>query len=191
MVDPIEVIARIKCESDKTCLHNNRKIYLDDDAYLDVCKQIHLSGNINDRLFGLPIVNDDSVIYCEIKGVKMLNELRDTIHENAKAHGFYDDEKVNIPEKLMLIVSELGEAMEAYRSGKLNPNWRAFEFFVEQSDFNDSFRTYIKDCMEDELADTIIRLLDLCGYMKIDIDKHVELKMKYNESRPYKHGKIC
>jgi NTP pyrophosphatase (non-canonical NTP hydrolase) len=122
----------------------------------------------------------------------MLNELRDTIHENAKAHGFYDDENVNIPEKLMLIVSELGEAMEAYRDnyyadmeGYNNLIYRGIE------DEKGTFERSIKNSFDDEVADTLIRLLDLCGYMKIDIDKHVELKMKYNESRPYKHGKIC
>jgi NTP pyrophosphatase (non-canonical NTP hydrolase) len=47
----------------------------------------------------------------------------------------------------------------------------------------------IKDTVEDELADVIIRTLDLCGYLGIDIEKHVELKMRYNESREYKHGK--
>jgi len=122
----------------------------------------------------------------------MLNELATTIHENAKAHGFYDDEKVNIPEKLMLIVSELGEAMEAYRNGKMNPNIKAFEFMRTQPlyTFDQAFRDFVKDYMEDELADVIICLLGLCGYMKIDIEKHIELKMKYNESRPYKHGKI-
>jgi len=122
----------------------------------------------------------------------MLNELRDKIHENAKAHGFYDDEKVNIPEKLMLIVSELGEAMEAYRNN-YNADWEGYASLIERSieDKNGAFERLIKDSFEDELADTIIRLLDLCGYMKIDIEKHIELKMKYNETRPYKHNKIC
>jgi len=122
----------------------------------------------------------------------MLNELRDTIHENALAHGFYDDEKINIPEKLMLIVSELGEAMEAYRNNYY-ADWEGHNSLINRNieDNNGAFERLIKNSFEDEIADTIIRLLDLCGYMKIDIDYHVELKMKYNESRPYKHGKIC
>ena len=136
----------------------------------------------------------------------MLNELAEKIHTNAVAHGFYDNEKVNIPEKLMLIVSELGEAMEAYR----NEHYSDISTFERHSDkeqierykkinylddkdngFDIMFESFIKDGVQDEIADTIIRLLDLCGYMNIDIDKHIELKMKYNESRPYKHGKIC
>jgi len=48
---------------------------------------------------------------------------------------------------------------------------------------------YVKDTFEDELADTIIRILDLCGYLGIDIDEHINLKMAYNRERPYKHNK--
>lgn len=39
-----------------------------------------------------------------------------------------------------------------------------------------------------ELADVIIRVLDLCGGLNIDIEKAVLEKMKYNEDRPYRHG---
>lgn len=35
----------------------------------------------------------------------------------------------------------------------------------------------------------MIRLFDLCGYMDIDIEKHIDLKLKYNQGRPNKHGK--
>jgi NTP pyrophosphatase (non-canonical NTP hydrolase) len=141
-----------------------------------------LGGNGNDWFIG---------------GKIMLNELRDKVHENAKAHGFYDSKEVNIPEKLMLIVSELGEAMEAYRKGhhckfKVDIQFDLMLKSNSSSEWNYYFEhSTIKDSFEDELADTIIRLLDLCGYMDINIDKHIDLKMKYNESRPYKHGKIC
>lgn len=128
----------------------------------------------------------------------MLNELRDKIHQNAIDHGFYDDENINIPEKLMLIVSELGEAMEAYRKDYYSDNKEANRILnINENDdgddiiYNICFEESIKNTVEDELADTIIRLLDLCGHMKIDIDTHVNLKMKYNETRPYKHGKRC
>lgn len=132
----------------------------------------------------------------------MLNELRDKIHQNAIDHGFYDDENINIPEKLMLIVSELGEAMEAYRKdhysdldeyNKCIDIWDNYENKDKllTNPFIPIFEKTIKDGFEDEIADTIIRLLDLCEYMKIDIKQHIELKMKYNESRPYKHGKKC
>jgi hypothetical protein len=44
-----------------------------------------------------------------------------------------------------------------------------------------------------ELVDALIRILDTLhgGDLDhpVDIDHILELKMKYNESRPYKHGK--
>lgn len=49
--------------------------------------------------------------------------------------------------------------------------------------FQADFELYIKDTFEDEIADAIIRLLDLSAYLNIDIDKHMELKMKYNSMR--------
>jgi NTP pyrophosphatase (non-canonical NTP hydrolase) len=39
-----------------------------------------------------------------------------------------------------------------------------------------------------ELADIIIRVMDIGGLYGIDIDKAVKEKLQYNESRPYRHG---
>ena len=100
----------------------------------------------------------------EIKG-KSLNELALICHSLAVQKGFWEKER-NIGEALMLIVTELAEAMEAHRH-------------QDQDNF------------KEELADTFIRLLDLCGGLKIDIEEEIAQKSKKNENRPYKHGKIC
>lgn len=39
-----------------------------------------------------------------------------------------------------------------------------------------------------ELADTVIRIFDLCGYYGIDLETAILEKMKYNKVRPYRHG---
>ena len=111
--------------------------------------------------------------------------MADQIHKVAVEKGFYEGE-INIGEKLMLIVSEIGEAMEAHRKGKFADDHRTV---IEDNNFLKSFEEYIKDTFEDEIADTFIRLLDLCAYMKIDIEKHIQLKNEYNILREYKHGK--
>lgn len=46
----------------------------------------------------------------------------------------------------------------------------------------------MKDTFEDEIADALIRILDMCGHMDIDIAKHVYQKLLYNRTRGYKHG---
>ena len=100
----------------------------------------------------------------EIKG-RSLNELAQICHSIAVEKGFWEKER-NIGEALMLIVTELAEAMEAHRH-------------QDQANF------------KEELADTFIRLLDLCGGLKIDIEGEIQQKCLKNKQRPYKHGKIC
>jgi len=43
-------------------------------------------------------------------------------------------------------------------------------FHYQNKYFAENFETYIKDCVEDELADACIRLLDLAGLRNISID---------------------
>lgn len=126
-----------------------------------------------------------------------LNELAQKIHAHAKAKGFYEN-PVECGTRLMLIVSELSEALEADRrnhKADLDAFERKVEFsnpdcgISEERRFQAYFETCIKDTFEDEIADAIIRLLDLCAYQGIDIEKHIELKMRYNALRPYKHQK--
>ena len=127
--------------------------------------------------------------------MKTLNELRDEIHENAKNKGFWDSPR-ETGTLLMLCVSELAEAMEADRVVKHSDTTGIDELIKEGYTWDDSplsYKSYferdVKDTFEDELADTIIRILDLCGARGIDIDKHIELKMKYNATRERLHGK--
>lgn len=96
------------------------------------------------------------------RNVEMLIERSRQI---ANSKGF----KVNwdtTPTYLMLVVTELSEAME---------NWR------------DNRREGFKE----EIADAFIRLFHLVGDLglKEEIVRSILDKLKYNETRPYKHGK--
>lgn len=110
-----------------------------------------------------------------------MNELAKQIYEANKAKGFWDQER-NLGEMLMLVASELAEALEAHRTNRF-ADWDKFEYK------NVPFADSIKDSFEDEVADAIIRLLDLCGGLGINIEKHVAEKLKYNATRPRLHGK--
>jgi len=124
-----------------------------------------------------------------------LNKLSKEIYEGNKRRGF-DVKEENIGQTLMLIVSELSEALEADRKNK-RAQFKRYENILSQKDqykdygdfMSQIFELHIKDTFEDEIADALIRLLDLCGALEIDIERNVELKLQYNKTRIYKHGK--
>jgi len=119
-----------------------------------------------------------------------LNEFAQELHAKAQAKGFWD-EKREIGTLLMLVVSELSEALEADRKNK-HANMSAFNYREDDKEefhFESDFQDLIKDTFEDEIADTFIRLFDLVGHLEIDIERHIQLKMQYNQTREYKHGK--
>lgn len=117
-----------------------------------------------------------------------INELVKQSHDNAVKKGFYDTPNKNIGELLMLVVSELGEALEAHRKNRF-ANLKGLEAGITPSGKILTFEHWVKDTFEDELTDAVIRICDMCGYLNIDLEKHIELKMRYNETREYKHGK--
>jgi NTP pyrophosphatase (non-canonical NTP hydrolase) len=82
--------------------------------------------------------------------------------------------KSSFPEHLMLVVSELSEALEEYRNGH----------GVQESRVENGK----PEGVPIELADALIRIFDMCGVHGIDIAKAIEVKHKFNETRPYRHG---
>lgn len=112
-----------------------------------------------------------------------LNELAKRIHQDNVERGFYD-EKRELGTLLMLIVSEVSEALEADRKGK-HVNIHEIAEYANP----DKFKEYVKDTFEDEIADTFIRLFDLVGYLGIDIEAHIGAKLAFNKTRGHKHGK--
>jgi NTP pyrophosphatase (non-canonical NTP hydrolase) len=84
-------------------------------------------------------------------------------------HGFHDE--VHSDEHyMMLVISEIGEMVEADRKSR-HANLKAFYDAVtkpqpegqEDKHFDFCFKTFIKDTFEDELSDVVIRLFDYLG----------------------------
>jgi NTP pyrophosphatase (non-canonical NTP hydrolase) len=69
--------------------------------------------------------------------------------------------------------SELSEALEEFRK----PNSRYI---------------YFKDNKPEgigiELADLVIRVLDTCEQLEINLEEAIEIKNEYNKTRSYRHG---
>jgi NTP pyrophosphatase (non-canonical NTP hydrolase) len=114
-----------------------------------------------------------------------IKELQDKAFGNALLHGFHHKGQ-NLGEQLMLIVSEISEALEADRRDR----WASLDKYLAGSRTRDDFTRYLKDTVEDELADAVIRIADLAGYLEINLEEHIKAKMKYNQGRPHKHGKL-
>jgi len=115
---------------------------------------------------------------------KSIAELQKEIHLNAIDKGFYSEKRKDktvdsllyfegerpLPEILCLIHSEVSEALEAYRKGLSPTNFANFA---------------------EEMADIVIRVMDLCEYLNINLYEEIIKKHKYNKTRPHKHGKKC
>lgn len=100
-----------------------------------------------------------------------LNELAEIIRINNVEKGFIlpsnietDDNAKSVIVALALIVTEVSEAIEAVRICN-------------------------NDQLKEELADIIIRTLDLAEALGFDIAEAIEDKIELNRQRPYKHGK--
>lgn len=91
-----------------------------------------------------------------------LNALKERAYKTAVAHGFHEEEK---PDAywLGLVMSEAGEAINADRKG-MHANIKGFEENEANGlPFDENFKKHIKDSVEDEITDIVIRLLDFAG----------------------------
>jgi len=126
-----------------------------------------------------------------------LNNLATAAHAAAVENGFYTRER-DLPELCMLIVTELAEAVESDRNERMGyenvKRINRLASLYAASDWTkaetvEGFRHEVRGSVAEEVADAFIRLFDLCGFYGIDIDAMVDAKMKYNATRPPKHGK--
>lgn len=105
------------------------------------------------------------------------NALRDRAYKCTCEHGFHDT-KLSDGHSLCLVISELMEAVEADRKGKYFKGISTFErefnrysaLVDENKRFECAFEKYVKDTVPDELADAVIRLLDLAGLIDISLE---------------------
>ena len=105
-----------------------------------------------------------------------ISEAIEISHKTAVSKGWWEKER-SIPEVLALIHSEVSEALEEYRQERpLNGTYCKSITPLKPEGF-----TY-------ELADILIRVFDLAGGLRLPLEEALERKMKYNKTRPHRHG---
>lgn len=107
-----------------------------------------------------------------------IESLTEESYATAKEKGWWDnpdspDKHVGV--QLMLMVSELAEAMEEHRHGRA----------VDEIYYGEDGKP---EGIPVEMADVMIRIFDFCGHHKIKLSQAIEEKMAYNKTRPYRHG---
>lgn len=124
-----------------------------------------------------------------------INDFAKEVHANARSKGWYDGGKAqNIGERIALIHSEVSEALEADRENRYCQIVNLQIFTTNQikswneKHFLETFEAGIKDTFEDEMADIVIRVMDMCALKNIDLESHIIAKMRYNSLRPIQHG---
>jgi len=136
-----------------------------------------------------------------------LNQLVIEAHQNAIDKGWWENPK-SFGEIIALIHSEASEALEQYRDGR-----KPTETYYSGKVVNDDIITihaetknktamffapskYVShhifidkpEGIPSELADVVIRVMDICGYYGIDLEAAIKEKMDYNKTRPLMHG---
>ena len=76
-------------------------------------------------------------------------------HKQARDKGFWE-KPLTFDMAMALIISEIAEALEAYRKGRVNPDWNDMQA--------------VKDSFEVEIADAIIRIYDWCGSKDYELE---------------------
>lgn len=100
-----------------------------------------------------------------------ISQIQETIHDQCVSAGWYTDLETglrknrNIGEAIAKIHSELSEALEGYCKNKMDDHLPH------------------RKSIEVEFADAIIRILDISGYLDLDISGAMQEKFLYNQTR--------
>lgn len=101
-----------------------------------------------------------------------IKDIMKEVHAIAVSKGWYEGGKP-IPEALLMIHSEVSEATEDLRVGRMSTQFRG-------DGKPEGFAT--------ELADIVIRVFDTAEHLGIDLEKEIRQKSDFNRSRPHRHG---
>ena len=103
-----------------------------------------------------------------------LREIMEDAWQNSHAKGWYDKPR-SFGDEIALMHSELSEALEAYRDG----------YLFDTIPTDDKGKPL---GIASELADTVIRIAEVCRERGIPLEQAIKQKLAYNRTRPHRHG---
>jgi hypothetical protein len=123
----------------------------------------------------------------ENKEAVSLNAIAEKIFAYAEDRGFH--ENVNFYEKIMMIVRELSEVMEAYNAYGMEREASDTMINLKHTDptrlSKDDFEKHVKGTVGEKFAGVMLNFLDFSKLLKIDLEWHVLAKLAYNQSRSF------
>lgn len=125
-----------------------------------------------------------------------IREWQQSISEYADAAGWWDDPKGEgrSPAMLFALVhSEVSEALEEYRKGRgVAERYYSVPGSGQILELNSPIPPkhwpLKPEGIPSELADVMIRVLDMAAHWGIDLQEVMEEKDRFNRTRGYKHG---
>jgi NTP pyrophosphatase (non-canonical NTP hydrolase) len=112
-------------------------------------------------------------------GNKSLGDMADEVRQVNIDHGWRKEDRT-FGDYIALLHSELSKVLEAYRDYRL----------ADVTEVVHGNLMYLPkpEGVGSEFADVLIRLLDTCDVLGIDLEAEYRRKLAYNKTRPYQHG---
>jgi NTP pyrophosphatase (non-canonical NTP hydrolase) len=93
----------------------------------------------------------------------------------------WHDNTIDVSTHCANLHGEVSELWESFRKGRLNKPCDKAKAMKEHG-------LPVLTCAAEELADVVIRAVDIASDLGIDIEEAVRVKCLYNETREYRHG---
>lgn len=113
-----------------------------------------------------------------------INQLADDLHQQAVSKGWHlpgESEDAFIERACNNLHNEISELHESWRNNRLRD-------LCDKSEKMAALGLPPLTCLEEEFADILIRAMDNCRRLGVDVERAIIIKHKFNASREFRHG---